>query len=125
MFGVWGGYGVGVSGSTSKNAAREVRVREVALGGNGPSYRAMNLQDFFPKSRVPKELSRWGVSGKGSEADGNAGPLSTPACQGNRDHPGGGKPPPPTVPLVRHAGALEGVERLAYYHRSVCQRGRK
>ena len=46
-----------------------------------------------------------------SEADGDAGPLPTPECQGHRDHTRGGKPPPFTVTPVRHSGAPEGVKQ--------------
>ena len=68
-------------------------------------------------------MSRQGVSGKGIDADVDAGTLFTPSCQGHSDHPGGGKPPPSMVPPVRYAGALEGAEREAYYHHPVCQGG--
>ena len=55
----------------------------------------------------PEELSRQGVSGTSGDADGNEGTIPTPACQGHRDCTGGWQPPPPTVPLVQHAGSLE------------------
>ena len=40
------------------------------------------------------------------------------------DHTGGGKPPPPTVPPVQHAGDLAGAKRAEYHHFSVRQGGR-
>ena len=60
----------------------------------------------------------------GSNAYGNTGPLPTPACLGYRDNTRGGKPSPPTVTPVQHAGALEESEQARYYHCSVRQRGR-
>ena len=38
---------------------------------------------------------------------------------------GWGKPTPPTVPPVIHDGTLEGPERVACHHHSVCQGGRE
>ena len=64
-----------------------------------------------------EELSHRGVSGTGSNADGDSVTLHTLACQGNRDHAGRLQPPPPTVTPVRHAGDLEGSERVACCHR--------
>ena len=56
-------------------------------------------------------------------AGGNAGPLFSPACPGYRDYNVGGKPPPPTVPPVKHAGALTGDEWVESHHCSVLQGG--
>ena len=77
----------------------------------------MKLQDGFTNHGEAMSLSRKGVLGKGSNTDGHVGPLTTPSFLGTRDHPGGGQPTPPTLPLVQHAGALECSERAAYYHR--------
>ena len=57
----------------------------------------------------------------GVDADGNKGTLLTPTFQGHLDHTVGDKSPPPMFPLVRHDGSLEGSERAARHHRSVCQ----
>ena len=61
--------------------------------------------------------------GTGGDTDGNEGTITTPGCQGNRDHAGGGKPPPPMIPPVQHNGDLEGYERAVSEHHSVCQWG--
>ena len=106
MFGVWGGNGVGDAGSLSTDVSREGSGREATLGDHGPRRRSTNLQDGFPNCRGPEELSCQGLSGTGSNADGDAGPFPTRSCQVHRDHIGGGKPHPPTVPLVQHDGAL-------------------
>ena len=59
----------------------------------------------------------------GGDKDGDSGPLLSPECIGYRDYTGGGQPPPPTVPPVRHDGALAGAEHTAYHHLSVSQGG--
>ena len=69
-------------------------------------------------------MYRQGMSGTGSNANGNASPLSKPANPIHRDYTGGGQPPPPTVPPMQHAGALESVKRATYHHRSVRKGGR-
>ena len=47
------------------------------------------------------------------------------AYPGYRHNFGGGKPHSPTVPLVRHSGALARTEHEALCHRLVRQGGRK
>ena len=84
-FKVWGGDSVGVSGSPSTDASREGSERETALGDHRPWRISMNLQDGFPNRRGTKELFHQGVLGTGRDANGNAGPLYTSACPGNRD----------------------------------------
>ena len=59
----------------------------------------------------------------GSDTDGDAGPLFSPACIGYRYYTGGGQPPPPTVPPVQHTGALMSAEWVASCHSSVRQGG--
>ena len=59
------------------------------------------------------------MSGTGGDKNGDAGPISTPECPEHCGHFLGGKPPPPTVPLMRHAGPLEYTERKAPCHRTV------
>ena len=53
--------------------------------------------------------------------DGNAGPFYAQVCTGHRGHFGGGKHPPPTMPLMQHAGALAYTERKAPCYRTVFQ----
>ena len=58
-----------------------------------------------------------------SDEDGNACPFSTPAFPGNCGHFGGGKPSPPMVTPMQHAGTLAYTERKAPCHRTVRQGG--
>ena len=85
--------------------------------------RATNLQDSLFKRGGPKELSSQEVSGMGVNAYIDEGTIPTPTCQGHGYHTGGVKTPPPTVPTVRHGGALECPEWAACHHLSVCQEG--
>ena len=57
--------------------------------------------------------------GPSGDEGGDAGTLPAPACPRHRGHFGGGKPPPPTVLPMRHAGPPAGPERQASYHRPV------
>ena len=52
--------------------------REETLGDYAPRRRATNLQDSVPNRRGKEELYLQGVSGTGSDADENTGPLPTP-----------------------------------------------
>ena len=54
----------------------------------------------------PTELPGKGMPRTSGYEDGDAGTSYAPACPGHRGHFGGGKPPPPTVPPVRHADTL-------------------
>ena len=51
--------------------------------------------------------------------DGDAGLFSAPTFLGHRGNFGEGKPPPPTVPPMQHAGPLACVERKAPFHCTV------
>ena len=63
--------------------------------------------------------------GMGSDADSNAGSLLPLVCLGYHDYPGVGKPLPPMVPTMQHAGTLAGAEQASSHHRSVRQGGGK
>ena len=58
-----------------------------------------------------------------SNEDGDTGQLLSPACMGQCDYSGGGKPPPPLLPLVQHAGALAIAKWVASHHFPVLQGG--
>ena len=72
---------------------------------------------------MPAELPGEGMPGRIGDEDGDAGTFSAPACPGHPGHFVGWKPPPPTVPPMRHAGPLVYAERKVPCHRTVCQGG--
>ena len=45
------------------------------------------------------------------------------SCTGHCGDTGGGQPPPPTVPSVRHAGAMVVIDRYAWAHGSMQEGG--
>ena len=63
--------------------------------------------------------------GTGGNEDVNAGAFFLPACPGYLHHIGGGKPPPPTLPPMIHAGDLAYNKQGAPFHRPVRQRREK
>ena len=109
LYGVWGEYGARIYVSPSTGAAREGNGQEMALGNQGYYRGSRHLQDGFTNLWEKKELLYRGVLGTGDDADGYAGSFLSPSCPGHRHHIGEGKPPPPMVPLVQHAGALEST----------------
>ena len=62
-----------------------------------------------------------GMTGPRFDKDGYAGALPAPACTRHRGHSGGGKPPPPMVRPMRHAGPPAGPEWQALSQSPVCQ----
>ena len=65
------------------------------------------------------------MSGTSGNKDGDAGTFFPPACPGYRHHSVGGKPPPPTVPPIQHAGAIVCTEQDSPCHIPVRQWGGK
>ena len=67
------------------------------------------VTDFLneiPGEESPVELPGGGMPRLSSDKDGNAGALTGPACPRYRGHSGGGKPPPPMLHPMKHAGHL-------------------
>ena len=52
------------------------------------------------------ELPGLGMPGTNGDEDSDAGPFSAPEFPGHHGHFVGGKPPPSTLPPMRHAGPL-------------------
>ena len=114
--GVQGGDGARVSCSPSTDTAWESNGLEIAFGNHSPQRVAMCLQDGLPDRWGNVEFTYRGVSGTGSDADGNAGSFLSPAYPRYLHHIRGGKPIPPTVPLMWHVGALVCTEQEAPCH---------
>ena len=82
---------------------------------------AADFPNDIPGEGRPTELPGGGMLRTSGDKDNDAGTFYEPACPGNPGHFGGGKPPPPTVPLMRHAGPLAYTERKAPCHHTVHQ----
>ena len=91
------------------------------LGSFGHSRLAADVPDGLPDQGRAAELPSGGIPRTGRDEDRDADALFQPACPGYRDHFEGGKPPPPTVPPMQHAGPMEGTKRQAPRHRTVCK----
>ena len=89
------------------------------LGSFVHRRRAADIPDGLPDQGRSSELPSGGLPRPGRDEDGDADALFQPACPGYRDHIGGGKPPPPTVPTMRRAGPMEGTKCQALRHRIV------
>ena len=111
VHGVWGGNCAWFAGSAHADAAWEVSVWETAFRNQGPGWGDTYLHNGLLGRRGTAELPHRGVFGAGGNKDGDAGSFLPPAWPGYRHHFVGGKPPPPTVPPMRHVGALEHTER--------------
>ena len=83
--------------------------------------RATDFQNDLPVEGRPAELPGGGIPRTSDNKEGDTGPFYAPACPGHRGNFGGGKPPAPTVPPMRHAGPLSYTERKAPCHRTVRQ----
>ena len=65
------------------------------------------------------------MSGEGRDTDGDAGAFLETACEGHRDHLGGGKPPSSKMPTMQHASPVAGPQRPPQKHRDVQEWGVK
>ena len=111
--------GRGIIGITQGDAAWAVGRGAVDLGSFGHRRRAADVLDGLPNQGRAAELPSGGLTSPGREEDGDADALFQPACPRYRDHFGGGKPPPPTVPPMQHSGPMEGTKRQAPCHCTV------
>ena len=124
MQGVWGGDGGGVFGREQDDTAWATGRGETDLENLGHGVRSADVLHGLPGQGRLAELPGGGMPRMSSDEEADAGTFSTPACTGHRGHFGGGKPPPPTVPPMRHAGPLAYTERKAPCHRTVRQGSR-
>ena len=88
-----------------------------------PSYggRATDISNGLPGQGRPTELPGGRMPRPSGDEDGNSGPFPAPAWPIHCGHFGGGKPPPPTVPLMQHAGPPVYTKRKAPCHFTVRQ----
>ena len=113
----------GIIGVTQGYAAWAGGRGAVDLGSFGDGRRSVDVLDGLPDQGRAVELPTGEMPRPGREEDSDDDALFQPACPGYRDHLGGGKPPPPTVTTMRHAGPMEVTKRQAPHHRTV-QKGR-
>ena len=118
MRGVDGG---GIPGESPDDSAWAGDRGATELDNPGRRGRAMDISNGLPGQGRPAELLGGGMPGPSGDKYGDAGALPALACPKQRGHSGGGKPPPPTVHPMRHAGPPAGAERQATCHSSVRQ----
>ena len=112
-------YGGGIIGITQGDVAWAGGRRAVELGRFGHGRRAADVPYGLPDQGKAVELPGGGMPRPGKDEDGDADALFQPACPGYRDHFGGGKPPPPMFPPMRHDGPTVGTKRQVPRHRTV------
>ena len=117
--GVRGGYGGGIFGGSQYDTAWESGRSETELENLSHGGRSVDILHGLTGQGRPVELPGGGMPRLSGDEDGNVGPFSAPACTGHSGKFIGGKPPPPTVTLMRHAGPPPNTERKAPCHRTV------
>ena len=85
--------------------------RAVELGSLGHGRQTTDISNGLPDQGKAAELPTRGIPRMGRDEDGDVDATLQPACTGYCDYLGGGKPPPPKVPTMRHAGSMDGVKR--------------
>ena len=85
---------------------------------------ASDISDRVPQGGG-EGVSSGRMSGEGRDMDGDVGEFLEMACEGHRDHIGGGKPPPSKMPMMQHASPMAGPQRPPQKHRDVQEWGGK
>ena len=111
--------GGGIIGITQGDAAWAGVRGAMEMGSLGHGRRPADVSTGLPDQGRAAELPCRGLPRMGRDEDGDADALFQPACPGYRDNFGGGKPPSPTVPLMRHDGSMEGTKWQAPLYRTV------
>ena len=108
-----------IIGVTQGDAAWADSRGAVELGSFGHGRRAADVPYGLLDQGRAAELPSGELPRPGRDEDGDVDALFQPACPGYRDHLGGGKIPPHTVPMMQHAGPMEGTKRQAPRHLTV------
>ena len=122
MQGVRGDDGGRMPGESPDDSTWEGGGDATVLENPGRGGRATDFMNGIPGEGRPVEIPSREMPGPSGDKDGNAGAIPAPACPRHRGNYEGGKPPPPTVRLMRHASHLAGAERQAPCRNPVCQR---
>ena len=120
MQGVQGGDGNRIFGGSQDDTEWASGRGKMDLENLVHGGRAADVSHGLPGKGRPAELPCGGMPRTSIDEDGNAGPFPASEFPGHYGHFGGGKPPPPTVPLMRHDGPLAYTEQKAPCHRTVC-----
>ena len=104
MQGVRGGYFGGICGGSQDESAWASNRGATELENLGHGVRATDLSNGLSCQGRPADLPSGGMLGPSGEKDVNEGSLPIPACPVHCSHSRGGKPPPPTLHLMQHAG---------------------
>ena len=119
--GVWGGDGVWIIGGTHEDTTWASNRGDMDMENLDHGGRTADVTHDLTDQGRPTEMPGGGIPRTSGDEDGNAGTFYAPECTGKYGHFGGEKPPPPTVPLVRHTGHLMYTEQKAPCHRTVRQ----
>ena len=111
--------GGGIIGITQGDASRAGGRGAVGLVSFSHRQRDADVPDGLPDQGRDAELPSGGLPRSGRDEYGDADALFQPECPGYRDHFGGGKPTPPKMSLMQHAGPMEGTKRQAPHHHTI------
>ena len=98
------GDGGGIVGVPQGDTAWAGGIGVMDMGSLGHGRRTPDVLDGLTNQWRAVELPSGGLPRTGRDKGVNADALLQTACPGYRDHLGGGKPPPPKVLTMRHAG---------------------
>ena len=104
------GDGGEIAGIPPDDTSQTGKGRAVELGSLGHRRRPANISPGLPDQGRAYELPCGGLPRKGWETDSDADAFLQPACPGNHDNLGGGKPPTPKVITMRLAGTVAGTQ---------------
>ena len=119
MQGVLRGDGGGIIGRGQDDTAWASGKGEMELENLGHGVIAADVLHGLSGQGKPGEMPGRGKPRTSGDEDRNAGTFYSPSFPGHRGHFGGGKPPPPTVPHLRHACPLAYTKRKACCHHTV------
>ena len=116
-----GGDGRKIPGESPDESARASSRGTAELEIPGHRGRGTDISNGLTGQGRPAELPGGGMPGPSNDEDGDAGVLPAPAFPRQCGHSRVGKPTPPMMHRMRHAGPPAGAERKSPCHRAVRQ----
>ena len=110
---MWGGDGSWVYGGEHEDTTWAGGGGDTELGSHNPCQGTADVPDGITDRGRIAELPGQGLYGTSGDKDCKSGTFPSSAYPGYCVHFGGGKPTPPTVPPMKHAGTLSCSEREA------------